>query len=112
MRTLREITPAQFHQRESGLPPEIARRCRFIVEENDRVLQLAAALPAGDHDAIQMITAASFRGAGPIVFPAGVKASLTLEPVTTPAGQMTGRPPAESRRLESESGWGETCDRS
>jgi galactokinase len=189
VRALREIERSRFYERENELPPEIARRCRFIVEENDRVLRLAAALPAGDRNAIQAITAASFRGAcelyeiaappmlelmqamlaapgiigarqagagfggcmvalvdrasvdafasyvrrayalatqirpevfpvvaaagaGPIVSPDKVKATLTVEPVTTPAGHTIDRPSAESRRWESESCWGETCDRS
>lgn len=63
LKALREITLEQFHEREGELPAEIAKRCRFIVEENDRVLPLAAALPAGDRPAIQALTAASFRGA-------------------------------------------------
>jgi galactokinase len=60
---LREITLEQFSQREHELPAEVAKRCRFIVEENERVLKLAAALTIPDHAAIRELTAASFRGA-------------------------------------------------
>jgi galactokinase len=63
LKALREITPEQFYQREGELPAEVARRCRFIVEENDRVLKLVAALPALDRPAIQRLTAESFQGA-------------------------------------------------
>jgi galactokinase len=63
LRALREISLQQFDQREAELPPEVAKRCRFIVEENDRVLRLAAALQAFDRPAIRQLTAASFRGA-------------------------------------------------
>jgi galactokinase len=58
-----ELTPADFEVREHELPPEVARRCRFIVGEHARVLALAAALPAGDRSAIRGLCAASFDGA-------------------------------------------------
>jgi galactokinase len=60
---LREISVEQFGAREGELPPEIARRCRFIIEENERVQVLARALPAGDRRAISEACAGSFRGA-------------------------------------------------
>lgn len=63
LKALREMTVEQFYPREGELPVEVAKRCRFIVEENERVLKLAAALPAFDCQAIQQLTAASFRGA-------------------------------------------------
>jgi galactokinase len=63
VKALREISLEQFNARECELPAEVAKRCRFIVEENDRVLKLAAALPAFDRKAICELTAASFRGA-------------------------------------------------
>lgn len=63
VKALREVSLDRFTRHEAELPPEVARRCRFIVEENDRVLRLAAALPAFDREAISQLTAASFRGA-------------------------------------------------
>jgi len=63
VRALREVSLDHFTRHEAELPPEVARRCRFIVEENDRVLRLAAALPAFDREAIGQLTVASFRGA-------------------------------------------------
>jgi galactokinase len=60
---LREITVTEFGRREAELPAEMAKRCRFIVEENERVLRLSAALPAGDRSAIGQACAESFRGA-------------------------------------------------
>jgi len=63
VRTLREISLADFRAREQELPPEVAKRGRFIVEENNRVLELAKALSAFDRAAIRQITADSFRGA-------------------------------------------------
>jgi galactokinase len=63
VKALREIPLDQYYAREAELPPEIARRCRFIVEESDRVLKLAAALRAFDRAAIRQLTTASFQGA-------------------------------------------------
>ena len=63
LKALREISLEQFHTREAELPTEVAKRCRFIVEESDRVLQLAVALRAFDRTAIRQLTAASFQGA-------------------------------------------------
>ena len=63
LRALREITVEQFRERERDLPAEVAKRCRFIVEESERVSKLAAALQTFDRHAIYQLSADSFRGA-------------------------------------------------
>ncbi|MCY2989149.1 MAG: galactokinase [Planctomycetota bacterium] len=63
VRALREVSLAQFEQAVDCLPAEVAKRCRFIVEENARVLALADALVAGQRAAIRRLMADSFRGA-------------------------------------------------
>jgi galactokinase len=63
VKALREISLEDYRQRERELPAEVAKRCRFIVEENARVLELAAALPVFDRQAIRRLCADSFRGA-------------------------------------------------
>lgn len=63
VKTLREIPIDQFEAREGELPPEVARRCRFIIRENERVLGLAEALSTGDHTTIRQLCADSFDGA-------------------------------------------------
>jgi galactokinase len=60
---LRDVTLAQFEQQAASLPPLVARRCRFIIEENQRVVDLAHALPVGDRRAVRALTAASYAGA-------------------------------------------------
>jgi galactokinase len=77
LQALREISLEQFYTREKELPAEVAKRCRFIVEEHDRVLQLARALTAGDEAAIRALTAASFKGACAL-YEIGVPAMITL----------------------------------
>jgi len=61
--SLREVSPAAFQAREAALPPSVAKRCRFIIEEHARVYGLAAALTSGERSAISELTAASFDGA-------------------------------------------------
>jgi len=63
LRALREITIEEFNKRASELPTETAKRCRFIVEENDRVLKLEPGLRACNRSAIRQLTADSFQGA-------------------------------------------------
>ncbi len=60
---LRDVTLAQFAAHEDDLPPVVARRCRFIIEENTRVLALAEALPVGDRAQLASLFAASWAGA-------------------------------------------------
>jgi galactokinase len=60
---LRDVTLAQFEAHEADLTPVVARRCRFIIEENERVLRLADALPKRDRAAIDSLMAASYAGA-------------------------------------------------
>ena len=63
VKALREVTLEQIAAKEASLPPVVAKRCRFILEESDRVLKLAEALTTGDRAAIRQLTSDSFRGA-------------------------------------------------
>jgi galactokinase len=60
---LRDVSMAQFEQYEAEMPPLVAKRCRFIIEENQRVLDLAAALQTGDRKALDTLFSESWRGA-------------------------------------------------
>ena len=60
---LRDVSPAQFAAHEADLPPVVAKRCRFIIEENRRVLDLGQALVAGDLATIERLAADSYQGA-------------------------------------------------
>ncbi len=67
VKALRDVNVAQFNAHAADLDPIVARRCRFIIEENERVLALAAALKVAERpdarERIAAICAASFRGA-------------------------------------------------
>ena len=60
---LRDVTLEQFLEHEAILPPLVARRCRFVIEENERVLQLAERLPTNDQAAICTLMTTSYEGA-------------------------------------------------
>jgi galactokinase len=60
---LRDVSLAQFERVEAEMPPLVAKRCRFIIEENQRVLDLATVLPTGDHQALNTLYSKSWRGA-------------------------------------------------
>ncbi len=63
VRALRDVSLPLFDAHEAELPERVARRCRFIIEENARVLELASALPAADHDRLRRLFDASWRDA-------------------------------------------------
>jgi galactokinase len=63
VRALGDITESDLHQRCGGWPGPVRDRCRFIVSESARVIQIAQALTAGDRAAIGELTRASFEGA-------------------------------------------------
>lgn len=60
---LRDVTLEMFTAHESDLPPTVARRCRFVIEENQRVLDIAEAISEGDREEIASLTAQSWAGA-------------------------------------------------
>ncbi len=60
---LRDVTIDEYLAHEADLPLAVARRCRFIIEENERVLGLAEALSTADRGAICDLTAESYVGA-------------------------------------------------
>lgn len=60
---LRDVSWEQFAKHEHDLPDMVARRCRFIIQENQRVLDLAQALDSNDTAAIKTLTAESYAGA-------------------------------------------------
>jgi len=63
VKTLRDVSLEQFKEVESQLPPLVAKRGRFIIQENGRVLKLAEALAADDRAQIATLTAESYAGA-------------------------------------------------
>ncbi len=63
IQALRDVNPTQFAALAAYLPRIVANRCRFVVEENQRVLDLAPALTTGDHDVLAELFTESYIGA-------------------------------------------------
>jgi len=60
---LRDVSLEQYDDYIELLPEIVAKRCRFIIEENQRVLDIADALAKRDFRQISKLTAASYHGA-------------------------------------------------
>ena len=60
---LRDVSLEMFTAHEADLPAVVAKRCRFVIEENQRVLDIAEAISTGDREKIGSLTAQSYAGA-------------------------------------------------
>lgn len=63
VRALRDVRLDQLLARQESIPAVIARRCRFVIEENSRVPEMAAGLEAGDRPSIRRTALDSYAGA-------------------------------------------------
>jgi len=63
IKTLRDASLEQLDAHEYPMPEVVARRCRFIIQENQRVLDMAEALVELDYDQIGLLASKSFAGA-------------------------------------------------
>jgi galactokinase len=63
VKALRDVSLEQLEEHESDLREVVARRCRFVIQENQRVLDMAVALEKGDHALIRCLAADSYAGA-------------------------------------------------
>jgi galactokinase len=63
IQALRDVSLEQLDRHRQDLPAVVYRRCRFVVEENQRVLDMAGALARGDRPLISELAAASYAGA-------------------------------------------------
>ena len=61
--SLRDVSLEQVQAHKSDLDAVVYKRCRFIVEENQRVLDIADALSAGNHHKAGELANESFHGA-------------------------------------------------
>ncbi len=63
IRSLRDATLEKLKAHQSDIDPVVYKRCYFVIEENQRVLDMAAALASGDHQKAGRLAIESFRGA-------------------------------------------------
>ncbi|RME43279.1 MAG: galactokinase [Chloroflexi bacterium] len=88
---LRDVTLEQFEAHEQDLPPVVAKRCRFVIEENQRVLDLAAALPRDDRAAIRALMQASYEGARELYEIVNPEMEAMMEAMSTGPGVIGAR---------------------
>jgi galactokinase len=62
IRTLRDVNSSLFERLGRGLPELLQRRCRFIFEENQRVVSFMAAVVKDDRETMRELCAQSFAG--------------------------------------------------
>jgi galactokinase len=63
VQALRDLGLEQLTVHRAALTEVVYRRCRFIVEENQRVLDIADALGSGNREQIALLASASYAGA-------------------------------------------------
>lgn len=63
IKTLRDASLEQLNSHRNDMPEVVARRCQFIIQENQRVLDMANALANADYDRIGILSRASLIGA-------------------------------------------------
>jgi galactokinase len=88
---LRDVSLELLEAHEAELPHVVAKRCRFIIEENQRVLDLAEPLAEGDRDALHRLFEASYQGATQL-FEIGAASMTAMHEA------MTGAPGLIARR--------------
>ncbi len=88
---LRDVTSAQLAEYASELDPTVERRCRFVLEENERVHGLARALAADDRGAIGALCAQSFAGARDLYEISVPAMEAMLEAILAAPGVVSGR---------------------
>jgi galactokinase len=88
---LRDVTPAMFSKQRGALPELIAKRCQFIIEENQRVLDLAPILPEGHPDTLQEMFTASYIGARDLYEIGAPSMAAMMEAMSTAPGVVAAR---------------------
>jgi galactokinase len=88
---LRDVDLAMFTRHRQLLPETIAKRCQFIVEENQRVLELAKALPAGQVAELGALFTASYQGARDLYEIGAPAMEAMMQAMTTAPGVVAAR---------------------
>lgn len=88
---LRDVSIDEFVVHETELSEIVARRCRFIIQENQRVLNLAEALPAGDEAAIKSLAAESYAGARDLYEIGSPEMAVMMEAMSSGPGVIGAR---------------------
>ena len=88
---LRDVTPEMFARKRNTLPELIARRCQFIIEENQRVLDLEQVLPEGHIELLGALFAASYSGASDLYEIGAPSMAAMMHAMSTAPGVVAAR---------------------
>lgn len=88
---LRQVTQEQFDAHAGDLPEVVARRCRFIIQENERVLEMGRVLQAGARRDIRALAEASFAGARDLYEIVSPEMTKMMEAMTSAPGVVGAR---------------------
>jgi galactokinase len=91
IKALRDVTLDQYKLHEDQLPPVVRQRCRFIIEENQRVLEMSAALSSGEVGKISHLTRASYQGARELFEIVSPEMELMMEAMLNAPGVIGAR---------------------
>ena len=91
IKALRDVTLDQYQMHEYQLPPVVRRRCRFIIEENQRVLEMSEALSTGEMGKVSQLTRASYQGAGELYEIVSPEMDLMMEAMLNAPGVIGAR---------------------
>jgi galactokinase len=91
IQSLRDASLSQLNASQDQLPAVIYKRCKFILEENQRVLELAEALVNGNEAQISRLTKASFEGARDLYEIVIPEMERMLDCITSSPGSIGGR---------------------
>jgi len=91
IRALRDVSMLEFIAHEEEMPDLVARRCRFIVEENQRVLDLAEAFSKSDRSAISRLFTASYAGARDLFEISAPAMEAMIDAIRKSPGVISGR---------------------
>jgi galactokinase len=91
VQALRDVSLAQLGAHRTDLSAVVLRRCRFVVEENQRVLDMAAGLAAGDLARIGDLAADSYTGARDLYEIVSQEMAWMMEAMTSGPGIIGAR---------------------
>lgn len=88
---LRDVDLEMLTSCRAELDETVYRRCKFVVEENERVKGMAAALTAGDEAQIKRLSHASFSGARDLYDICVPEMEMMMAAMASSAGYVGGR---------------------
>jgi len=88
IKTLRDATLEQLQAHRADLDPIVYKRCHFIIQENQRVLDVTEALAAGQHAEAGRLALESFQGARDLYEIVSAEIAAMMEAIMSAPGAL------------------------